>query len=60
VSHKPRFSRCETYQKRQRPIAFFNDNAHDLHGKPLFGLKRLFEIVRDSRATISVVLAGHP
>ena len=47
-------------KKRQRPIALFIDDAHDLHSKTLIGLKRLLEVVRDSGGTLSVVLAGHP
>jgi type II secretory pathway predicted ATPase ExeA len=35
-------------RKRQRPIALFIDDAHDLHSKTLIGLKRLIEVVRDS------------
>jgi type II secretory pathway predicted ATPase ExeA len=47
-------------KKRQRPIALFIDDAHDLHSKTLIGLKRLIEVVRGSDSTLSVVLAGHP
>ena len=47
-------------KKRQRPIALFIDDAHDLHSKTLIGLKRLIEVVRDSGGMLSVVLAGHP
>ena len=47
-------------KKRQRPIALFINDAHDLYSKTLIGLKRLIEVVRDSGATLSVVLAGHP
>jgi len=47
-------------RKRQRPIALFIDDAHDLHAKTLVGLKRLIEVVRDGNGTLSVVLAGHP
>jgi type II secretory pathway predicted ATPase ExeA len=47
-------------KKRQKPIALFIDDAHDLHSKTLIGLKRLIEVVRDSGGTLSVVLAGHP
>lgn len=47
-------------RKRQKPIALFIDEAHDLHGKTLVGLKRLMELVRDGGGTLSVVLAGHP
>jgi len=47
-------------RKRQKPIALFIDDAHDLHSKTLVGLKRLIEVVRDGNGTLSVVLAGHP
>jgi type II secretory pathway predicted ATPase ExeA len=47
-------------KKRQKPIALFIDDAHDLHSKTLIGLKRLIEVVRDSGGMLSVVLAGHP
>lgn len=47
-------------RKRQKPIALFIDDAHDLHAKTLVGLKRLIEVVRDGNGTLSVVLAGHP
>jgi hypothetical protein len=47
-------------KKRQKPIALFIDDAHDLHSKTLIGLKRLIEVIRDSGGMLSVVLAGHP
>jgi type II secretory pathway predicted ATPase ExeA len=47
-------------RKRQKPIALFIDDAHDLHAKTLVGLKRLIEVVRDGGGVLSVVLAGHP
>jgi type II secretory pathway predicted ATPase ExeA len=47
-------------RKRQKPIALFIDDAHDLQAKTLVGLKRLIEVVRDGNGTLSVVLAGHP
>jgi type II secretory pathway predicted ATPase ExeA len=47
-------------KKRQKPIALFVDDAHDLHANTLLGLKRLIEVVRDGGGTLSVVLAGHP
>jgi type II secretory pathway predicted ATPase ExeA len=47
-------------KKRQKPIALFIDDAHDLHSKTLIGRKRLIEVVRDSGGMLSVVLAGHP
>ena len=48
-------SRSDTNQS-----ALFVDEAHDLHGKTLIGLKRLIEVVRSGGGTLSVVLAGHP
>ena len=47
-------------KKRKKPVALFIDEAHDLHGQTLIGIKRLIELVQDSGATLSVVLAGHP
>lgn len=47
-------------RKRKKPVALFIDDAHQLHPKTLVGLKRLMEIVRDGKGTLSVVLAGHP
>jgi hypothetical protein len=38
----------------------FIDEAHDLHGNTLIGLKRLIEMVQDCGGTLSVILAGHP
>lgn len=38
----------ELIRKRQKPIALFVDEAHDLHSKTLIGLKRLIEVVQDS------------
>ncbi len=37
----------ELIRKRQKPIALFVDEAHDLHSKTLIGLKRLIEVVQD-------------
>lgn len=50
----------ELIKKRQKPVALFIDEAHDLHGNTLIGLKRLIEMVQDCGGTLSVVLAGHP
>jgi type II secretory pathway predicted ATPase ExeA len=47
-------------RKRHKPVALLVDDAHDLHGKTLLGLKRLIEVIRDGKGTLSVVLAGHP
>ncbi len=50
----------ELVKKRKRPIALFVDEAHDLNGHTLVGLKRLMELVQDGNGHLSVVLAGHP
>jgi len=47
-------------KQRQKPVALFIDEAHDLHSKTLIGLKRLIEVIQDGDGTLSVVLAGHP
>jgi type II secretory pathway predicted ATPase ExeA len=36
------------------------DEAHDLHGKTLTGLKRQMELIRNQGDILAVVLAGHP
>ena len=51
---------CELVKKNKRPVALFVDEAHDLHGQTLIGLKRLMELVEHVGVPISVVLAGHP
>lgn len=47
-------------RRGRKPVALFVDEAHDLHGKTLIGLKRLMEVVADGGGMLSVVLAGHP
>ncbi len=47
-------------KRRQKSVALFVDDAHDLQTKTLVGLKRLIEVVRDGGGHLSVVLAGHP
>jgi len=47
-------------KKGRRPVALFVDEAHDLHGKTLTGLKRIMEGIEDGGGQLSVVLAGHP
>ena len=41
-------------------MALFIDEAHDLNGHTLIGLKRLMELVEDVGGRLSVILAGHP
>lgn len=43
-----------------KPVALFVDEAHDLHGKTLNGLKRLMEVIDRGGGKLSVVLVGHP
>jgi type II secretory pathway predicted ATPase ExeA len=50
----------ELVRKNKRPVALFVDEAHDLNGHTLIGLKRLMELVEDGDGRLSVVLAGHP
>jgi len=50
----------ELVKKGKRPVALFVDEAHDLNGHPLTGLKRLMEVVEDGDGRLSIVLAGHP
>jgi type II secretory pathway predicted ATPase ExeA len=47
-------------RKNKRLVALFVDEAHDLNGHTLTGLKRLVEVVEDGHGRLSVVLAGHP
>lgn len=47
-------------RKSRKPVALFIDEAHDLHGQTLIGLKRLIEVVQDGGGVLSVVLIGHP
>jgi type II secretory pathway predicted ATPase ExeA len=48
----------ELVRKNKRPVALFVDEAHDLNGHTLTGLKRLVEVIGQGR--LSVVLAGRP
>ena len=50
----------EAIRGSKKPVVLFIDEAHDLHGNTLTGLKRLMEMINDGRGTLSVVLVGHP
>jgi type II secretory pathway predicted ATPase ExeA len=50
----------ELVRKNKRPVALFIDEAHDLNGHTLIGLKRLMEAIEDGDGRLSVVLSGHP
>ncbi len=43
-----------------KPVALFIDEAHDLNGRTMNGLKRLMEVVGRGGGNLSVVLIGHP
>jgi type II secretory pathway predicted ATPase ExeA len=47
-------------RKRKKPVVLFIDDAHQLPSKTLISLKRLMEIVRRGKGTLSVVVAGPP
>ncbi len=50
----------ELIRTEKKPVALFIDEAHDLHGQTLNGLKRLMEIVDEGGGVLSVILVGHP
>ena len=50
----------ELVKKGKRPVALFVDEAHDLNGHTLTGLKRLMEVIEDGDGKLSVILSGHP
>lgn len=50
----------ELVKKNKRPVALFVDEAHDLNGHTMTGLKRLMELVEDGGGRLSMVLSGHP
>jgi len=52
-------------QDRGKSTVLFVDEAHDLHGQTLIGLKRLMESINNistktNKIKLAVVLAGHP
>ncbi len=50
----------ELIKKHKKPVVLFIDEAHDVHGLTLIGLKRLVETVASRGGQLSIVLAGHP
>jgi type II secretory pathway predicted ATPase ExeA len=50
----------ELVRKNRRPVALFVDEAHDLNGHTLTGLKRLMEVIEDGEGRLSVILSGYP
>jgi type II secretory pathway predicted ATPase ExeA len=47
-------------KERNKPIALFIDEAHDLHPRTLISLKHLVETVEDANGTLAVIAVGHP
>lgn len=47
-------------QRCDRPVVLFVDDAHDLNGNTVRGLKRIIERVRRRGGRLSVLLGGHP
>ncbi len=47
-------------QRCQQPVCLFIDDAHDVHGQTLRGLKQLIEKTGRRGARLTLVLAGHP
>ena len=50
----------EIVRKARKPVVLFIDEAHDIHGHTLNGLKRLMELIAAGGGKLSVVLVGHP
>lgn len=50
----------EIIGKGKKTVALFVDEAHDLQGQTLRGLKRLMEVIQEGSGLLSVVLAGDP
>ena len=50
----------QVMQRCQKPICLFIDDAHDVHGQTLRGLKQLIEKTGRRGSRLTLVLAGHP
>lgn len=50
----------ELIKKHRKPVAFFIDEAHDIHSQTLTALKRIIEVVAHGGCQLSIILAGHP
>jgi type II secretory pathway predicted ATPase ExeA len=47
-------------KERNKPVALFIDEAHDLHPRTLISLKHLVETVEDANGTLAIIAVGHP
>ncbi|MES2355527.1 MAG: AAA family ATPase [Pseudomonadota bacterium] len=50
----------ELVKKTKKPVVLFIDEAQDLNGNTLNGLKRLMEVIKDGGGLLSIVLVGKP
>ncbi|MBA3535253.1 MAG: AAA family ATPase [Tatlockia sp.] len=47
-------------EEMNKPVVLFIDEAQDLHGNTLSSLKKLSEMAKMSRQTLTIILAGQP
>jgi type II secretory pathway predicted ATPase ExeA len=47
-------------EENNKPVVLFIDEAQDLHGNTLSSLKKLCEMAKLSRQTLTIILAGQP
>lgn len=47
-------------EENNKPVILFIDEAQDLHGNTLSSLKKLSEMAKASRQTLTIILAGQP
>ena len=47
-------------EENNKPVVLFIDEAQDLHGNTLSSLKKLSEMAKLSRQTLTIILAGQP
>ena len=50
----------QVIQRCQKPLCLFIDDAPDVHGQTLRGLKQLIEKTGRRGARLTLVLVGHP
>ena len=47
-------------EENNKPVVLFIDEAQDLHGNTLSSLKKLSEMAKSSKQTLTIILAGQP
>ncbi len=60
ISEKRERDLIDLMKKHKKPVALFIDEAHDIHGLTLLGLKRLVETTASQGYKLSIIMAGHP